>query len=79
MQANQKKLQSQLGEIAKKEPSPHQDKLRRTLEDNRRTTENRIVNYQRAAANLHYVELELDRLESKIKSLAELAVKLRRS
>ena len=74
MQSKQQKLQGQLAKFVDRQLSPHQKKIRRTLEDNLRTIVGRIDNYQRAQANLQYVELELDRLENKIKSLAELAV-----
>jgi hypothetical protein len=74
MQRKCQKLQGRLAKFTEKKLSMHQEKIRRTIEDNLKTTEGRIDNYQRAEANLQYVELELDRLENKIKSLAELAV-----
>ncbi len=54
--------------------SPHAQKLRRTLEDNLQTCQERQANHERAQANAVWVGLELDRLENKIKSLAEMAV-----
>ncbi len=54
--------------------SPHTQKMRRTLEDNLVTSQDRVRNYERARANHEFVELEIDRLENKIKSLAEIAV-----
>lgn len=74
MEQQQKKLQRQLADYGEKELTPHQQKLQRTLQDNLKTTQDRIANYRQAEANLQFVELELDRLENKIKSLAELAV-----
>ena len=44
------------------------------LEDNLTTSQDRMRNYDRARANFEFVELEIDRLENKIKSLAEVAV-----
>jgi len=52
----------------------HGEKMRRTLEDNLKTSQDRLANYQKAKANHELVQLELDRLENKIKSLAELSV-----
>jgi hypothetical protein len=52
----------------------HGEKLRRMLEDNLKTSQDRLANYQKARSNHELVQLELDRLENKIKSLAELSV-----
>ena len=54
--------------------SPHAQKVRRTLQDNLATSQDRADNYERARGNHEFVELEIDRLENKIKSLAEIAV-----
>lgn len=54
--------------------SSFQDKIRRTLEDNLKTCHDRLTNYRKARENLEFVELEIGRLENKIKSLAELAI-----
>lgn len=63
-----------LAKVAADDQSPHAQKLRRTLEDNLQTCQDRLANYQKAQANHELVQLELDRLENKIKSLAELSV-----
>jgi hypothetical protein len=63
-----------LAKVAAEDQSPHAEKLRRTLEDNLQTCQDRLSNYQKAKANHELVQLELDRLENKIKSLAELSV-----
>src|SRR5690606_32278120 len=44
------------------------------LEDNLRTSQDRRANYEKAQANLELLALEIDRLENKIRSLAELAI-----
>ena len=54
--------------------SPHTLKIRRTVADNLKTSQQRMANYRRAEGNFEFVQLELDRLENKINSLAELAV-----
>lgn len=54
--------------------SPHSQKLKRTLTDNLATCQQRLANYAKAQGNHEFVKLEIDRLENKIKSLAELAV-----
>jgi hypothetical protein len=54
--------------------SPHAQKIRRTLEDSLQTCKDRLANYEKAKANHELVQLEIDRLENKIKSLAELSV-----
>src|SRR4051812_24336806 len=61
-------------EMAPAETSPHAQKIRRTLEDSLQTSKDRLANYEKAKANHELVLLEIDRLENKIKSLAELSV-----
>src|SRR5262249_12130334 len=56
------------------DPSPHTQKMRRALEDSLQTGKDRLANYEKARANYELVQLEIDRLENKIKSLAELSV-----
>ena len=68
------RIQNRLKAIDPQDQSPHAEKLRHTLEDNLATSRARVSNYERARANFEFVELEIDRLENKIKSLAEVAV-----
>jgi hypothetical protein len=49
-------------------------KVRRTLEDNLRTCQDRLANFQKARDNYEIVRLEIDRLENKIRTLSEMAV-----
>ena len=63
-----------LNEIPPADESPHAQKLRRTLQDNVQTCEERLANHDKAQGNYEFVGHELDRLENKIKSLAELGV-----
>ncbi|RIK84882.1 MAG: hypothetical protein DCC67_04545 [Planctomycetota bacterium] len=67
-------LDANLKTLAAQAESPHAAKLRRTLEDSLATSRARLENYDRARSNYEFVRLELDRLEKKIDSLAELAI-----
>lgn len=49
-------------------------KMRRALEDNLQTCRDRLANYRKAQDNYDIVQLEIDRLENKIRALSELAV-----
>jgi hypothetical protein len=66
--------EQRLRQVAPDDPSPHAQKIRRTLEDSLQTCKDRLANYEKAKANHELVQLEIDRLEHKIKSLAELSV-----
>jgi hypothetical protein len=77
---NPRLMQQEIGTVeerlkkAASDQTAHGEKMRRTLEDNLKTSQDRLANYQKAKANHELVQLELDRLENKIKSLAELSV-----
>lgn len=49
-------------------------RIRKSLEDYLQTSRDRLENVQKARANLHLVQLEIERLEAKIRSLSEMAV-----
>ncbi len=68
------RIKKRLTQLDPNDASSHVQKIRRTLEDNLATSQNRVRNYDQARANHEFVELEIDRLENKIKSLAEIAV-----
>lgn len=68
------RTENRLARLDESDPSEHTMKLKRTLEDNLATCRQRLQNYEKACANHEFVGLEIDRLENKIKSLAELAV-----
>ncbi len=51
-----------------------QQRIRAALEDNLATNRNRLANVNKARDNYQLVELEIDRLENKIRSLSEMAV-----
>ena len=52
----------------------HAQRIRKTLEDNLATCQARLTNLKKGQENLQLVELQLDQLENRIKSLGELSV-----
>lgn len=74
MQVDIKQLEQRLAQLDPQDQSQHSLKMRRALEDNLQTCQDRLANYQKAQGNYELVGLEIDRLENKIASLAELAV-----
>jgi hypothetical protein len=74
MEQDVRRIEKRIGALDPQDTSPHAQKVRRALDDNLTTSQDRIRNYDRAQANAEFVELEIDRLENKIKSLAEVAV-----
>ena len=67
-------LEQRLKNVTAASDSVHAEKVRRTLEDSIQTSKDRLNNYEKAKANHELLLLEIDRLENKIKSLAELSV-----
>lgn len=63
-----------LAEYAEKETNPRREKARQALEDTLATSQLRLTNLEKARENHELVQLELERLEHKIRSVAELAV-----
>jgi len=59
------------------ESSIDADKIRRTLLDNQATLVERKENYAQAKSNFLFINLELDRVENKIKSISEMSVNRR--
>lgn len=74
METDELNLEQRLAAVDPNDQSERAQKVRHALQDNLQTVQDRIQNYRRAEQNLEIVELEIDRLENKIKSLAELAV-----
>jgi hypothetical protein len=68
-----RQTESKLRDLPQDE-SPHAAKVRRALEDNLQTSQERLANFEKARSNFELVGLEIDRLENKIRSLAEMAV-----
>lgn len=68
------RLEAQLNNIPGTSDDGHQQRIRKTLEDNLATSNARLANIQKARENREIVRLEIDRLENKIHSLSELAI-----
>ena len=68
------RIENRLAQIGETENSTHAQRKRQSLEDHLKTCQQRLDNYAKAEGNFELVELEIDRVENKIKSLAELAV-----
>ena len=56
------------------EDTATESKMRKTLADTLQSSEARLHNYTTAEQNREYVDLELERIESKITSIAEMAI-----
>ncbi len=67
-------LEKQIANLPKDDQGVRWQRVRRTLEDNLQTSRSRLENWIKARDNFQLVELEIDRLENKIRSLSELAV-----
>ena len=74
IQKDIERTEKRLANMDPENKSTFQEKIRRTLEDNLKTCHDRLANYHKARENLEFVDLEIGRLENKIKSLAELAI-----
>lgn len=74
IRAETQRTEERLKSVDANDTSSHAQKIRHTLQDNLQTSQDRLANYDKAQANYQFVELEIYRLENKIKSLAEIAV-----
>lgn len=74
LQANIADLQGRIkGMTAETAESPR-TRMRKSLEDNLATSQARLENYRKARDNAELVDLEIDRLENKIRTLSEMSV-----
>jgi len=67
-------VEERLARIPADTTNPQQQRIRKALEDNLQTLNDRLANLQKARDNFELVKLEIERLENKIQSLSELAV-----
>jgi hypothetical protein len=74
IQSDIKRLEANLAALPKDSPNDQQQRARKALEDTLQTSHDRLANLQRARGNFDLVNLEIDRLENKIRSLTEMAV-----
>ncbi len=67
-------VQARLDAIPADTASAQQQRIRKALEDNLQTLNDRLSNLQKARDNYELVKLEIERLENKIRSVSEMAV-----
>jgi hypothetical protein len=67
-------VDGRIKQVSKIGDEVQRQRVTRTLEDNLQTCRDRLANYQKAESNYELVQLEIERLENKIRSLSELAV-----
>ncbi len=67
-------LQERLAHLPPAPQGIQEQRIRKALEANLATSQERLENYRKAADNLQLVELQLDQLENRIQSLSEMAV-----
>ncbi len=68
------KLQRRIAKLPAPDEHKRRRRIREALEDNLETSRARLANLEKAQENHQLVELEIDRLENKIRSLSEMAV-----
>lgn len=68
------RLEQQIGQLPADDKDPGRQRALAALQDNLQTSRDRLANWSKANENYHLIELELDRLENKIRSLSEMAV-----
>lgn len=68
------RIKRRLAGYAENETSPRRAKARRAIEDTLKTSQLRLANLAKARENHELVQLEIERLEHKIRSVAEMAV-----
>ena len=74
IRADIRRLESELSRLPESPAGDQQQRVRKALEDNLHTSQDRLANLLRARDNFELVKLEIDRLENKIRSLSEMAV-----
>jgi hypothetical protein len=74
LQANIADLEGRLRAMPAEAADSPRARMRKSLEDNLATSRARLENYRKARDNAELVDLEIDRLENKIRTLSELAV-----
>jgi hypothetical protein len=68
------RLEGRLQRLAGDAVEPQEERIRKALEDNLETTKSRLANIEKARSNHELMQLEIDRLEAKIRSLSEMAI-----
>jgi DNA repair exonuclease SbcCD ATPase subunit len=74
IQQDIERIETRLAQLPPDPQELQQQRIRKTLEDNLATSQERLANYKKAMDNLQLIELQLDQLENRIHSLSEMAV-----
>lgn len=74
IQRDIQQLEDRLKAVAADSADPQAQRVRKALADNLETSRLRLANLAKARDNYELVQLEIDRLENKIRSLSEMAV-----
>lgn len=74
IQRDIQELEARLKSPPREADVQQQTKMRKALEDNLATSRDRLANFQKAQGNFELVQLEIQRLENKIRALSELSV-----
>ena len=74
IQQDIERIEARLAQLPPDPQELQQQRIRKTLEDNLATSQERLANFKKAMDNLQLVELQLDQLENRIHSLSEMAV-----
>ncbi len=68
------RLEQQIQQLPPDKDDSGKQRFRAALEDNLQTSRSRLANLDKARENYQLVDVEIDRLENKIRSLSEMAV-----
>ncbi len=74
IQASIDRLEKQIARLPADEGDSRAQRMRAAMQDNLETNRSRLSNLNKALENAQFIELEIDRLENKIRSLSEMAV-----
>jgi len=71
---DRKEIESRVLDLRQRADKATSPKIKRSLEDSVKTAELRMENYRAAQENREFIEIELDRIEDKIRALVEMAI-----
>jgi DNA repair exonuclease SbcCD ATPase subunit len=74
IQQDIRKLEQRIRQVPENKDDPQSQRVLKALQDNLETSRNRLDNLKKAHENHQLVQLEIERLENKIRSLSEMAV-----
>jgi hypothetical protein len=74
IEKNIQSVEKQIAQLPADDQDPRRQRVRAALQDNLETSRSRLANLTKAQENYQFMELEIDRLENKIRSLSEMAI-----